>query len=78
MPQWDLSTEWPVNLLIWPVLGTKILKKSTTCRKFNPDDITCKISPGGQQGACLRTGQQQADPETGWVTLIMRGALWSS
>ena len=57
----------------WLVLGK--FKGALTGRKFNPDDITCKISPGGQQGACLRTGQQQADPETGWVTLIMRGSI---
>ena len=58
----------------WLVLG-KFKEGALTGRKFNPDDITCKISPGGQQGACLRTGQQQADPETGWVTLIMRGSI---
>ena len=57
MPQWDLSTEWPVNLLIWPVLGTKILKKSTTCRMFNPENNACKLFSEGLQGACLRTGQ---------------------
>ena len=44
---------------------------------FNPVNMHAKYSEG-LQGACLRTGRQQADPETGCATLIMRGALWCS